>query len=232
MLSVFSASASTAENDNELPLFVITTPSPITDYSTISNAHIRILESVFLQLGHKLEMKLVLAETTRKQFQGERYDGSIFIEDKSDNEDGLRIEKPLEYVYFDMFCLMEVCPEFRQAMVPPNTVIAATGLGSILIDRHFSEKQFEIVKANHPEHLLRLVKSGRAQLGLTGRPLLYSKLAFDDNDQKLFDVLEGNSLKRGLYLHLSGDDVEFKTKLEQLLDEFYYPQAAKISNNR
>jgi hypothetical protein len=219
------------EPANTLPVFVVTTPSPITDYSTISNAHIRLLEAAFLKLGFQLQMQLELAETTRKQFQAQRYDGSIFIEGKSENAGGLRIEKPLEYVHFDLFCLIETCREFEQNSIPNSTVIAATGLGSNIIQQEFADKQFDIVKANHPEHLLRLVKSERAQLGLTGRPILHSQLTLNENGENQFSTIGGISIKRGLYLHLTESNAEFKQRLEQLLIEEYHPKTNAISNN-
>ncbi|MCE2028798.1 transporter substrate-binding domain-containing protein [Sessilibacter corallicola] len=233
LVSLALIATSTADensnNHEELPLFIVTTPSPITDYSTISNSHIHILESVFEKLGLKLQMQLVLAETTQKQFKANRYDGSIFIEGKSEHAGGIRIEEPLEYVYFDMFCLVESCKDPHS--IPNNAVIAATGLGKNIIDRYFGDNNLDVVVANHPEHLLRLVKSGRAQYGFTGRPLLRSALARNENNKSLFTTVKGASIKRGLYLHLSNTNAEFTERLEQLLLEDYHPKAKHISNS-
>ncbi len=215
----------------DLPVFSVTTPSPITDYSTISNAHIEKLSKVFESLGYQLYMHLEISNATKRLFDGQRYDGAIFLEDQDQSKEGVRIEPPLEKAYLDFFCLMENRSRFDLSGIPEGTTIATTGLGKSLLNKTYPNLSLNILVANHPEHLLRLVKSGRAELGLTGRPLILSDLAKDENGNPLFTMLPDGTIERGLYLYLPEKHRELKQPLEELLQKIYFPAAKSLSNN-
>lgn len=213
--------------------FTVTTPSPITDYSTISQAHIAQLERIFSELGYRL---IVVHDSKAKSaptFLGGRYDGSIFLDGTDLLPESQQVKTPIEHVHMVFFTQASKTQLLSSSTWPNGTRVAVTANGKKAITQYFPDLEAKVtfITANQPSQILRLVQSQRADIGLTAQPMFASSYAHEQFRDEHFEFVSDLTIERNLYLYVQQEYRDLIPQLDALLQERYLPNLDLISNN-
>ncbi len=223
----------TSSAQSSLRPFSLTTPSPLTNYSTISKHHIEHLHTVFASLGYELTVTHDSGARALDSFKGGRYHGGIFIEGVHPLAPNLKVTPAIEHVHYGFFS-----QEANNHLTNPNDwpaqiPVALSNNGLQVLNTHWPELQENIkpIIVNHPVQILRLVQSGRAQLGFTAKVVFTSSYMDGRFAQENFQFLPGLDAERELYLYVQEEFAFLKADLKKQLIDLYLPALPEISNN-
>ena len=237
MLAIASAICLHASAENQLEPFTLTTPSPVTEYSTVSKTHIHHLDQVFEKLGFRLVVIHNSSTQAAEAFTHGRYDGAILIEGTETLSTNLRVVPPVEHVEMGFFTrqgrLQNTNVGSIDRSLPNGARVAITENGLEILSQQLPKIRQKIVPviASHPVQILRLVQSSRADFGFTSKTLFVSNYTDEHFGQEQFLFLPEQQVIRALNLYLHKDHLFIKTKLEQLLQKHYLPSISKRDQN-
>jgi len=232
MLAMMCARAdvSVAEANSNLQSFTLTTPAPINDHSTISNDHIEILKDIFAQSGYRLKLVYDSSAKALSTFKGGRYDAGIFVESLDAPMDGIRVPAVIESINMVFFTASDRADNLSIDALPANLRIASSALGKKVLSLYYPEllKNSDHILVSNPEHLFRLVKAQRADIGFSAKPLLF----LNDEVSAQFQQLSKDEVNLELHIYLQPKHADLMPTLDRLLIENYQPRLEHFTNNR